>query len=237
MRGALATMALNRSTESRALRIAVGGVTSRVDRSPAPVAGRWFGFADGGVALSDATGRTTKSLAVRGALTAGATDAEKISRAIVGSTARFGVAGMGAIAATALYGRNQATYGMFERFSIGGSPVAVFHPVLLQQRIAMPALAAGILGGDQVATGRVALQLGSGVEAYVWGGTAWNLNDTPGGWEQVRGVEWNGALPAVGTAGTPAARITAGAGARSDASGKKRITSYVVMGFGDFWRP
>jgi hypothetical protein len=239
MRGGLATIEFKRATESRAMRLAVGGVASQVEYAPSPNVSRSFAFADGGLGWSDATGRATGSVALRGSMTVGSSDGEKLSRAIVGTTARVGAAGLGAIGITAMYGRNQADYGMFERFSVGGSPVAVFHPVLLQQRIAMPALAAGTLGGDQVATGRVSFGFGSGLEAYVWGGTAWNLNDTPGGWEQIRGVEWSGALPAVGTAGTPAARISAGAGARRDpVDGRKHlITGYFVMGFGDFWRP
>lgn len=139
-----------------------------------------------------------------------------------------GVARLGArMSVSGFVVRGQVQYGVvsagaapFERFAAGGSVPPLFDPELLAQRVAMPALPAGVTGGRRLASYRVGLPNWS-LEPYLWaaGDSTWR-------WRRVVGLEWTGGTSGFAPAGLPGVAIVGGAGYSLDPPFRHRARVY-----------
>ena len=98
----------------------------------------------------------------------------------------------------------------------------------------MPVFPTAIDGGSRMITYRASMPV-AGLTVFSWGGRTRRGAAEFGPWHRVDGVEWNGSLPAIGPAGTPAAIASVGAGRTDSPALGHVVRAYVVIGLGDWW--
>ena len=130
--------------------------------------------------------------------------------------ARFGVRG------ETEYARVSADAPAFERILVGGAPPLLFDDALLSQRIAMPAVPLGIVGGRQALTARVSLT-GPVLEPFAWGAKG---GEPLGDWYRVIGLETREITAPIPYARVPELRIRTGVVYTLDAPNRHRIQGY-----------
>jgi len=182
---------------------------------------------DGGIAW---TQRGIRS-AVTESLTGSAATGEAFGSGLVRGLVSAGISTSGVlvpIAASASYGRTNASAPDFERFALGGSASVLVDRTLLEQRIGMPALPTGAALGTSVATYRVAVN-GAALSPYFWSGSTADGTERFANWHRVVGLDWVAYVPTIAVAGTPAARALLGVGESLDAPLRKRVQAYVSV--------
>ncbi len=140
----------------------------------------------------------------------------RASAALGVSSARFGVRG------ETEYARVSADAPAFERILVGGAPPLLFDDALLSQRIAMPAVPLGIVGGRQALTARVSLT-GPVLEPFAWGAKG---GEPLGDWYRVIGLETREITAPIPYARVPELRIRTGVVYTLDAPNRHRIQGY-----------
>ena len=146
----------------------------------------------------------------------------------LGSVGLSGIAPAGIpLGLSAVFGRTNATAPQVERFALGGGPSPLVDHDLITQRIAMPALPAGVSIGSSVLAYRASLNT-QPVALYWWAGRT-AQGSAFASWNRVIGLEWNQSVPAIAAAGTPAARAQLGVGESLDAPFRRHIRAYMSV--------
>jgi hypothetical protein len=201
MRGASAHLESSIRRETRSARMAAGGSWS-TSRAPDD-ANRWLYFLDEALSFSRYRNGRRTTLSLTNHLGRGKRDNADIDRFIVGG----GITSTEVpFSFTAQFGR--APRSTPEPFVIGGNPPTLAPPGLLTQYVPQPALSPFFVGSD-FQTLRFAIPFG-GVSLYDWLGRAYT-GSAPR-FEHVIGAEWGASIMAIPVLGTPAGRITVGAG-------------------------
>lgn len=117
----------------------------------------------------------------------------------------------GGLRVDAMYGETAGDAVGFEQFVVGGVRQPFVDPVLLSQRIPMPALPVGLLGGREIATYRVAID-GAGFQPFLWGA---NTGERFGelslkNFYNVAGVQLSESTPNIPFVRLPGVRLDAG---------------------------
>jgi hypothetical protein len=179
------------------------GYVKRPDRDEA-VRGLAFGEARGITRIRRGDYRADVALNVHASR--GATDGLAWARAI--GTLSTDVAtpyGSGRLDLT--LGGSDRGGGIVERFAIGGWPSPFVDQPVLSQRVAMPALPAGLMIGSHLKTARASIAVGP-VRPYYWIGTT---RESLTGFARVAGLDADYAVDALPAFAIPAISIRAGA--------------------------
>jgi hypothetical protein len=157
---------------------------------------------------------------------AGSTNGEHWTRGLAELTLRVGTERLG-LEVGGSYGRMDNALAAYEQFSLGGTEPPLFSPALDAQRIAVPAIPAGVMTGRQVATMTVALPV-LGLRPYYWqGSTSEHFDD----WEKVVGVEASLASNGIWFARLPGFRVLGGAGYALSGAWKDQMRFYLSATF------
>jgi hypothetical protein len=204
---------------------------------------RWLAFSEIGASASRfRTGRrTTASVSMHVAI--GMAEPDQVRRVIAtGSLASTELP----FAFTAQLGAVEAS-NPEERFTIGGTPPSIIPPAVMAQLIPQPALSPFFVG-KRLEAYRLSVPFGL-ARLYGWAGRAHAPGDGAP-FERVLGIEGTGAIVAIPVLGTPAARVTIGAGRwmnrrdvlLQDPAGRVFVTPsgkiqvYLTTEFGDWAR-
>ncbi|CAN5829290.1 hypothetical protein BH23GEM3_BH23GEM3_03340 [soil metagenome] len=116
---------------------------------------------------------------------------------------------------------------VFEEFTAGGAVPLLFNPVILPQRIPIPAVPLGVLSGARMATVRASAALGS-LQPYFLAARA---NDGLHRWYRVVGAEQTLIAGPVPLARLPEIRLIAGFGYPLDEPLRHRPRGYLSLGY------
>ncbi len=189
------------------------------------------------LAIGEARGRLTMGLGMQylaasagGTWAIGKTAGEPWTRGLARATLTAGTAAR-YIRAEAARGITldaaPGEYGLqYEAFVVGGSSVPWFDPVLLSQRIAMPAVPVGFLGGRKVGVYRATL---GGVLPGELSMTWVAAGDSLVSWKRIVTLEQVVTTPALGFARLPAVSVRAGVGYSMDEPFRARVRGYVGL--------
>jgi hypothetical protein len=157
--------------------------------------------------------------------------------AVQGTIGRTGDLGWQRLRASASLGVSTPTYGLrgeteyarvsasapgFERILVGGAPPLLFDDAILSQRIAMPAVPLGIVGGRQALAARVSLT-GPVLEPFAWGASG---GEPLGDWYRVVGLETREITAPIPYARIPELRIRTGIVYTLDEPNRHRVQGY-----------
>jgi len=156
-------------------------------------------------------------------VTGGRTDGEAWSRLMTRAGLRVGLGPLSA-GGEAVYGRLDGGAG-FERFRVGGGEVALLDPALLSQVIAVPAAPPGLLAGERLAMGRVALGSAGPTPFF----QAISLDPRRGEWWRIVGVEQRLALPVAPQLALPGMDLTLGVAHTLDDPFRNRTRGWVGL--------
>ena len=159
---------------------------------------------------------------------AGTDGSSQFQRAVANLGLRVGATGLPGLDLGVTYGRVSASAAGFERFSLGGLPSTLVDPLLLTQRLAMPALPFGVTISEQALVYRAATRL-AGLSPYYWGGSGRNGAGRFEQWHRVIGIEYVFDQGPQAVLGTPGGRITAGIGHSLDEPFADRTRGYVTV--------
>jgi hypothetical protein len=208
LRGGSLNLETNHRVERWSSHLMLGGTVSRV-RSPGddtpPGSKRWLAFSEIGLSGSRFTQgrRTTGSLSLQ--LAAGERDVADIRRFIATGTI---TSTQIPFALTAQFGTS-ASDAITEQFTLGGTPPTMLPSGVLSQFIPQPALSPFFVG-KHLETYKLSVPFG-GARLYGWAGRVYPDRAAPR-FERVVGAEWSASFVTVPVLGTPAARLTVGAG-------------------------
>lgn len=132
------------------------------------------------------------------------------------------------LSASATYARANADAPLFERPSLGGGPSLVVDRLLLTQRVIMPVLPTGVSIGSSAFTYRAAATLAP-LNVYLWSGSTAPAGERFARWHRVVGADWSMSVPAIPSAGTPAARATIGVGRSLDEPFRHKVRGYLSL--------
>jgi hypothetical protein len=219
-----------RQHETWAARYRVGGSAGPIraeERLGDTSSSRMFGFADAAVAATQRGNTWSLTENVSGNYTHGRSFDASFYRAI--ATANISATGiLLPLSASALYGRTNTDAPLFERMSLGGGPSLVVDRMLLTQRIIMPALPTGVSIGSSAFTYRAAATV-MPLNVYLWGGSTAPAGERFSRWHRVVGADWSMSVPAIPSAGTPAARGVIGVGYSLDEPFRHKTRGYVSL--------
>jgi hypothetical protein len=185
-------------------------------------------FGDGAAVWVQRGDRTASTANLGGNITIGRAFDASFYRGLAGISLSTNGAGPAPIAASATYGRTGVDAPPFEQFALGGGPSPVLDRMLLTQRVAMPALPAGIAAGSSVFTYRVSVATAP-LSWYWWSGSTARAGDSFEAWHRVIGAEWSQSVAAIPFAGTPAARAQIGVGESLDAPFRRKVRLYLNL--------
>ena len=157
---------------------------------------------------------------------AGTTSGESWTRGMAELTLSVGTPNLG-VEIGGSYGRVSNANAGYEQFSLGGTEPPLFSPALDAQRIAVPAIPAGVMTGRQVATLTAALPI-LGLRPYYWQGSTTAQFDQ---WEKVVGVEASIASDGIWFARLPGFRVLGGAGYALSGVWKDQMRFYLSATF------
>jgi Tol biopolymer transport system component len=205
-------------------RLAVGGTLAGFNGDGASGADRDFGFASyrGEFAHNFAERTVRTVVSVSGA--AGRTAGEDWTRWTAGLTLSGGTDLLG-VELNGQYGELDNANATFEQFSLGGTAPPFIEQPLYAQRIAMPALPAGVQMGTRMATVSAALPL-MGLRPYFWAGAA---GSALGAWEQVVGIEAGYSTDGIWFARLPGVRVSGGIGYAFRGTWKDETRVYMAL--------
>ena len=189
---------------------------------------RPLGFGEIALALRQTRDRVSasESMSING--TAGNDGTSYFQRGVASLGVRLSAYDLPALDLSATYGRVSAGAAAFERFSLGGLPSTLVDPLLLTQRLPMPALPFGVTIGDRALVYRAATRL-AGLSPYYWGGSGRNGAGRFEQWNRVIGIEYVFDQGPQAVLGTPGGRVTAGIGHSLDDPFGDRTRAYVTV--------
>ncbi|HEX3158215.1 MAG TPA: hypothetical protein VHQ45_06835 [Gemmatimonadaceae bacterium] len=216
----------SRSYARTSWRAAAGASAGSVDPDAegAERVGRVLGYGEVGGSFLVSGDRWSVGGALSPQLATGRTGADQWTRARVGSSAAVRVAGV-RVAASGTYAEVGRDAPAYEQIAVGGMAPPFFDERLLGQRLAMPVLPPGTLGGRRAGTLRLALPV-LGAEAYYWLGSA---GDRLERWHRVVGAEYGERFPAIGFVRLPQTAVRAGAGYSLDEPFRHRLRGYLSV--------
>ncbi|TVR58858.1 MAG: hypothetical protein EA422_15585, partial [Gemmatimonadales bacterium] len=153
----------------------------------------------------------------------GETDGETWSRLITRTGLLMGL-GPFSVTGDAVYGRLDGPAG-FERFRIGGGEVGLVDSAVLSQVIPVPAAPPGLLAGERLAMGRVALGSAGPTPFF----QAISLDPRRSEWWRMVGVEQRLTLPATPQLALPGLELTLGVAHTLDEPFRNRTRGWVGL--------
>jgi hypothetical protein len=194
----------------------------------AVTSGREVGFADGGITWTQRGLGSSTSEALGGTLEAGRSFGTGFTRETATASFATTATPILPVVIAALYGRTNAGAPAFERFTIGGGASPLFDRTVLEQRVAMPALPAGLAGNTSVFVYKGTIN-SKPLSLYWWSASSAPAGTRFGPWHRVVGAEWTDATGPIGIVGTPAARAAVGVGESLDDPFKHRMRAYITF--------
>ncbi len=205
-------------------RVSAGGsVASFADTDPG-WSERNLAFADYRGTFAHSFETRTVSATIALSASAGRTIGESWTRYTTGLTLSGGTDRIG-IELSGRFGEMSNANAVFEQFSLGGSAPPFIDDALYSQRIAMPAIPAGVQVGTRMATVSAALPI-FGLRPYFWAGSA---GSDLGAWEQVVGVEANYSTDGIRFARLPGIRVSGGIGYAFKGAWRDEARVYVAL--------
>jgi hypothetical protein len=203
----------------------LGASGGRLEREATDRETRQLAFVEAGAfAHFGARAYLRPALDLHGSL--GQTDGQSWRRAIATAQLQAGRGALG-IGTAATFGAVGGEDIPFETFMVGGGIPLVFREVLLPQRLPLPAVPLGTLGGRQILALRARLLLG-GFEPFFWAGsTDHGFRE----WYRVAGAEQTLLVGPMPLARLPQLHLTAGLGYPLDEPYRHRLQGYIVAGF------
>jgi hypothetical protein len=189
---------------------------------------RPLGFGEIALSVRQTSDRVSVSESIAMNAAAGHDGGTDFQRGVANLGVRVSAFDLPALDVSATYGRVSADAAAFERFSLGGLPSTLVDPLLLTQRLAMPALPFGVTIGDRALVYRAATRL-AGLSPYYWGGSGRNGAGRFEQWHRVIGIEYVFDQGPQAVLGTPGGRITAGLGHSLDEPFADRTRAYVTV--------
>lgn len=220
-------LALERDLLSQVQRYAVGGSAGRLDADLVPDGTRTLAFGEASYAalVTPRGWRLNASAGLTGA--AGSTVGERWTRA--SATLALGAGrGGGLLRAQTTLGRTGGDAPLWETFAVGGVLSPLVDPSLLSQRLPLPAVPVGYVGGERIWTARFEARARSGLAAFWWAGTA---GEELGDWKRVLGIEWGLEKAPLPYLGLPASRVEAGVARVLDEPLRKEIRGWLSLSF------
>jgi len=205
--GAVLSASLTREHVTNRQAIAFGASLASIRGDTGASGTRALGFAryDGSFTQSIRVATLREDITISGA--AGTTYGERWARGLAALTLWGGYGDIG-IEARGSYGRVDDARASFEQFSLGGTAPPFFERELYAQRIAIPAVPAGVSVGQQLETFSVALPF-QWLRPYFWAGSTSPHFDF---WEQVVGLEASVSSDGIWYARLPGFRVLGGVG-------------------------
>lgn len=224
--GALARVELRRDNLTNVHLLRGGASIGRLGSAGADRVARSLAFAEYRGAMLFTPGEWTIAprLALLGSV--GRTAGSSWARGIVSTGAVVAYGKLG-IRADAAYGAVSGDAAIPERFALGGTPPPLFDAALFTQRIAMPALPAGVAIGDRFASYRISLP-GEGIRPYFWSAS---VGDELRSWHHVVGLEWTFDLDGIWPVGLPGTLFTSGVGYSLSEPLRHELRGYLALSF------
>jgi hypothetical protein len=222
--GVLGALETRRDRDRGSLSARVGGSAGRLEDRE-----RTLGFASLGLAARQSPGRLQVRESVELQAAGGRTSGEGWNRWSVTGALEAGGESIGLLFSGALAG-SDAPADSPEALQVGGTQPLLFDPALLSQRIPMPALPAGLLRGERVATATAELRSELLGGLFFWAG---NAEGDGLGWYRMVGTRTAleaGPLPYLRL---PAVTFEVGNAYLLDHPGKGTWRWWMVLG----WRP
>jgi len=188
---------------------------------------RTIGVLEAGAAARQTGDRSSLVESVAASITAGSLRST-FARSVASVALRGVTPFLPPVEAGTTYGIVSGGTDPFEQFTVGGAVTSLVDPSLLTQRIAMPALPAGVATGDRLLAYRVAADFG-GLLPFYWGASARFGNGRFAQWHRVAGIEFTFDQSAIGVLGTPGARISAGIARSLDEPFARETRGYVSI--------
>jgi hypothetical protein len=220
-------VALERDFLSRVERFAVGGSAGRLDADLLRAGTRSLAYAEASHAQLRTPGawRLTAAAGLTGA--AGSTVGERWTRATASLALGAGRGG-GMLRAETTVGRTGGDAPLWETFAAGGLASPLVDPSLLTQRLPLPAVPVGYVGGEKIWTVRLEARARSGLAGFWWAGTA---GEELGDWKRVLGLEWMLEKDPLPYLGLPASRVEAGVARVMDEPLRKETRGWLSLSF------
>jgi Tol biopolymer transport system component len=226
--GARARIDYTHSLDRADIRLGVGGslggLSSRETRTIDMSRDLGFGELAATLRQSGAAAFGSEGISVH--LTGGETGAAEYERFVASTAVRLVVRGFPSLDAGASYGRVSTGAPSFEQFVIGGLPSNLVDASLLTQRVSVPALPSGIVGGDRVVTYRGATSL-AGLSPYFVAASAGFATNRFDDWHRVLGIELTMDQSPVPVLGLPGVRLIAGVGYSLDEPVRHQTRGYL----------
>jgi hypothetical protein len=162
----------------------------------------------------------------------GRTAGEDWTRWLASGTLGMGSGGTGLLVSGAMGGTggSAGVLGSPEAFQVGGTEPLLLDPVILSQRVAMPALDPGFLRGTKVRTASAELRSQLLGRLFFWAG---DVGGDQAGWFRVAGAETAETAPAMPFVRLPSATFRFGSAYLLDEPHRGAWRWWVVLG----WRP
>jgi hypothetical protein len=224
--GVMARAELRRDNLTNVHRFGVGASAGRLGSAVEDRVARSLGFAEyrGAALFTPGEWRIAPSLALLGSV--GRTARSSWNRGIVSAGAVVAYGRMG-VRADAWYGAVSGDAPAPELFALGGTAPPLFDPALLAQRVAMPALPAGVAIGDRFASYRVSIP-GEGVRPYFWSAS---VGDDLRSWHHVVGLEWTYDFEGLWPIGFPSTLVTCGLGYSLTEPVRHDLRGYLTLSY------
>ena len=224
--GSLAQVELGRNNLTNVHRFRAGVSVGRLGSAGEDRVTRTLGFAEYSGAILFTPGELTVAPRLRLLGSLGRTASSSWARAIVsaGTAVAYGKLGL---RADGSFGVVSSDAVVPELFALGGTAPPLFDPVLLAQRVVMPALPAGLAIGDRFASYRISLP-GAGVQPYFWSASVGNdLRD----WHHVVGLEWTYDFEGLWPVGLPSTLFTWGVGYSLSEPLRDKLHGYLALSY------
>jgi len=224
--GGVARAELRRDNLTNVHRISAGASAGRMANAGSAWENRAMGFVEyrGAALFTRREWRLAPSVGILGE--AGGTAGSSWTRGVVNGGAVIGHGKLG-IRADAMFGAVSGDAPLVERFALGGTVSPLFDPALLAQRVAMPALPAGLALGSRAASYRIALP-GEGIMPYFWSAS---VGDRLRDWHHVVGLEWTYDFQGLWSVGFPNTLFTCGMGYSLSKPTKHETRGYIALSY------
>ncbi len=224
--GGAASLELRRDYLTNVHRFRAGASAGRMTSGGSEWRGRVLGFASyrGALIFTPGEWSIAPRLGVLGE--GGSTAGVEWARAVVsgGAVVSYGKLG---VRADAMFGAVNGGAPATELFSLGGTSPPLFDAALLAQRVAMPALPAGVALGKRAAYYRIGLP-GEGLRPYFWSAS---VGTRLADWHSVVGLEWSYDLEGIWAMGFPNTTFTCGVGYSLSEPLEHETRGYLAIGY------
>jgi hypothetical protein len=224
--GGLARLELQRDNLTNVHRLRLGASAGRLSSAASDWVSRSLGFAEysGAILFTPGEWSIAPRLGILGEV--GSTAGTSWTRGVLSGGAVVSHGKLG-IRADAMFGAVNGDAPMVERFALGGSLPPLFDAALLAQRVAMPALPAGLALGSRAAAYRIGLP-GEGIRPYFWSAS---VGDGLRDWQHVLGLEWTYDFEGLWSVGFPNTLFTCGVGYVLGEPLRHDVRGYVALSY------